>query len=104
MESNTTNSQTELADAQEISGRWSDSAWSEPREPGQHSQTSQTGDGTGASIRRATEDADSFGRKATDSTEGYLHIAKTEARAAAQTGKSYVRDAVNAAGNKIVGM
>jgi len=55
-------------------------------------------------VRRATEDADSMGRKASDAAQGYLQDAQAKASAAAQAGKTYAKDAVNAAGKKIDSM
>ena len=55
-------------------------------------------------VRRATEDADSMGRKAADAAQGYLQDAQAKASAAAQAGKAYAKDAVNAAGKKIDSM
>ena len=105
MESNSINPQTETADARGNAGQqYSDSAWSDSREPGQRGQTSQTGDGAGAAMRRAGEDADNFVRKAADSTQDYLQSAIAKASAAAQTGKAYAHDAVNAAGKRIDSM
>ena len=99
MESNSSNPQTQTADAQENTGGSSDPAWSDTRDLGQHSQTSQTS----ASMRRDAEDADNLGRTATDATR-LPQDAKAKASAAAQTGKAYAQDAVNAAGKKIARM
>lgn len=76
-------------------------AWDETREP---SQGSQSGDDD-ASIRRAREDADSFGRGAVDTTQVYLQNAKKAVPSATvQAGKGYAQDAVKPAGQKINSM
>ena len=55
-------------------------------------------------MRRAGEDADNFARDAADTAQGILRDAKSKVDAAAQTGKAYAQDAVNAASKKIDGM
>ncbi len=104
MESNSSNSLTETVGVHDNSSGSSDSAWSDTREPGRPNQTSQTSDGVGASMRRAAEDADNLGRTSLDATQGYLQDVKAKVGAAAQTGKTYAQDAVNAAGKKLDGM
>jgi hypothetical protein len=107
MERDSFNQPTNSADAQGSSGESSGPAWGDAREPGQPRQRGdggQTGDGDGASMRKATEDADSFGRSAADATQGYLQDVKAKASATVEAGKSYAQDAVNAAGKKIDSM
>jgi len=103
MESNSLNPTTNNTDAQEDTGGSSGSAWGDTRELSHPSQSSQTRDDD-ASIRGAREDADSFGRRAADATQGYLQDAKAKASATVQAGKGYAQDAVNAAGKKIANM
>ena len=100
MESNSSNTPTDTADAQANAAGSSGSAWSDSREPSQPSQGSQPR-GDGASMRGARKGADSFGRKATDTAQSYLQDARTTASATVQAGKEYAQDAVNAAGKKI---
>ena len=88
------------ADAQGSTGGPSGSTWAGTREPGQTGRDSQTGKDD-ASIRSAREDADSFGRKAADATQGYLQDAKAKASATVQAGKEYAQDAISATGQKI---
>ena len=107
MENNYSNAETRNADARASTGNSSESLWSDTRDPAQTRQISQSGDDDGESMRRAGEDADDFGRKAANAAnaaEGYLQDAKTRAADAAQKGKAYAQEAVNAAGKKIDGM
>ena len=103
MESNYPNAQTGNWEARASTGNSSDPSLRDPSESAQTRQ-SQSGDGAGAWMRRAGEDADDFGRKAADTSDGYLKDAKTRAADVAQKGKAYAQDAVNAAGKKIDGM
>jgi len=75
-----------------------------PAEAGNSTETSQTDDATGASMRRALEDADDVGRRTSDPKLSYLQDAKSQVSAAAHAGKVYAQDAVNAAGKKIEDM
>lgn len=52
-------------------------------------------------MRRALDDADEIGRRTADAAQGYFQEAKGKANAAAQAGKAYAENAVNAAGKKI---
>ncbi|MEJ8810365.1 hypothetical protein WKW77_04750 [Variovorax ureilyticus] len=79
-------------DPQDTSG--SDATRSTPHEPGEDNPT-------GASMRRALDDADEIGRRTADAAQGYFQEAKGKASAAAQAGKAYAENAVNAAGKKI---
>ncbi len=101
MERDSLNQPTDSADAQGSTGESSGPAWGDSREAG---QARQRGDGDGASMRKATEDADSFGRSAADATQGYLQDVKAKASSTVEAGKSYAQDAVNAAGKKIDSM
>ena len=66
---------------------------------GPSTQLGQANTGDPASTRRSTEDGDSAG-----TAEGYLQEAKAKAAGAAQAAKTYAKDAVNAAGEKIESM
>jgi len=110
MESNSLNpAATATADAGEnpdTSSRLEERGPLEPSRPGvvgEPGQDAQDGDGE-ASMRKATEDADSFGRSAADATQGYLQEAKAKANATLVAGKGYAREAVNAAGEKFGSM
>lgn len=101
MESNSFNTSAGSVDAQGHSGESSPAAWGDSRETGQPGQRQHQPGDDSVAMRNAREDADSFGRKAADATQGYLQDAKAKASATVQAGKDYAKDAVNAAGKKI---
>lgn len=103
MENNALNPPTDSVNAQGNTLGSAGPAWGvrdETREPG---RGSQTGDDD-ASIRRAREDTDTFGRRGVDTTQVHLQDAKAAASATVQAGKSHAKDAVNSAGKKIDSM
>ncbi|MDM0049703.1 hypothetical protein [Variovorax sp. J22R115] len=105
MESNSLSPPTDTGDARESTEGSSNAAWSDTREAGQPSQGGPTGGGADdASMRKAREDADTFGRKAADATQDSLQQVQAKADGVVQAGKAYAQDAVNAAGKKIDSM
>ena len=56
---------------------------------------------TGASMRRALDDADEVGRLTGDAEPGFVQEPESRTSAAAQAGKTYAENAVNSAGRKM---
>lgn len=85
------------------SGQSQQSAQGTPSPQGGSSDTQPDAE-EGASMRRSMDAADAVGRNAANAAQGCLQDAEDSAGSVADSAKTYARNAVDAAGQKIQGM